>query len=476
MPEDALKINGFAEFNHILTFELVKQVGKHSVCTFTLSVHEDQADACLASSGKTISISDSKGPIFYGRVKKVTSELSFGASSVNVEAVSLSILTDEKEKSRIFHNPEKKWKDILAHDRLSLEKCGLRLSSQIAKLPCKAVILQNRETDFAFIRRMAAMIGSFVWIIDTMEEPEICLDTSIGKQKRTLDEKSIISCSQTRENDAESWHVVAKNHVPLGSMVTIKAGSKRSGDLVVTALRIWKEHEFWHYAYDLEPVPEEAKATPDDTAPFFAKIAKLHATVAKVDDPENLGRIQVKFDDKYIEDMDADKALWLPYRSPYTGKAGGVVFMPDPDDIVEAIFINGELYASAALREAALAEECKKVADKYIGNNTEQRIFWKEKSLEIFSGENRIILSEKGIELIVGENLINIKQDGILLKTAESEFSFSSDAVLNTSGLSETKAKEINIKCDGDTTIASSEIKINASSKLSLAGSSIELC
>ena len=133
----------------------------------------------------------------------------------------------------------------------------------------------------------------------------------------------------------------------------------------------------------------------------------MHATVKSVDDPEHRGRVQVAFDDKFIEDMDQSNPLWIEYRSPY----GGIVFMPDKGDALEVFFVNEEVYAVSTLRKNPLGAECQNVVEKYIGNNFEQRIFWKKKSLEMMSGKNKIVMDDRSIELTVGDSKI-IMTDG----------------------------------------------------------------
>ena len=76
-----------------------------------------------------------------------------------MSCVSLSIKTDEEEKTRIFHNPEKNFSDVLNTSRLSLKSAELKLSEKISSLKNSSVILQNQETNFQFVLRLAKNLG-----------------------------------------------------------------------------------------------------------------------------------------------------------------------------------------------------------------------------------------------------------------------------------------------------------------------------
>ncbi len=275
----------------------------------------------------------------------------------------------------------------------------------------------------------------------------------------------------------------SENYFEIGSVVTVETESKDITEYIITGLRSYLEDEVYFFCYYLEkhnimPQPE------NDEQPILAKTVKLNATVTKIDDPKNLGRIQVKFDDKFIEDMDEKNPLWIPYRSPYSGKEGGIVFLPDKGDAVEVFFTNEEIYATSTFRENALAEECRKVINKYIGNNYKQRIFWKEKSLEFFSDKYKIIMNEKGIELSVDDNSIFITKDGILFKTKNSKISIADDVAINANKKIEVKSKDTEVNASSKVKINGNEISvegngavnIKSGSTLKLAGSKIELC
>lgn len=477
-----MQIKNFAKIEYLIDFELTKHEGQHSHLRFTASIEDNTEESCLACVGNTISVIAGKLPIFYGRVEVVEVERTVNAVRAYVSCISLSISTDEKSKTRIFHNPDKKIADVIDKSRLSLENCELRLNSEFSTRGYKNVILQNQETNFSFMRRISKNLNQRLWIIDTMPQAEILIDDCIDKSSRIINENQIISVRRIKNGKISQMKLKSQNYFEIGSVVKVETDSKDVIEYVIIGLRSLMEDESYFFNYDL--IERNIKPQGESDEPILAKTVKLNAKVTKVDDPKNFSRIQVKFVDKFVEDMDEKNPLWVPYRSPYSGKEGGIVFLPDEGDSVEVFFTNEEIYATSTFRNSALAEECQRVINKYIGNNFKQRIFWKEKSLEFFSDKYKIIMNEKGIELTVEDNSIFITKDGILLNTKNSCISIADDVAIKTNNKFETKSKDTEV-------IASSKVKINGSENsiessgavnvqaggtLKLIGSKIELC
>ncbi|MCR5834298.1 MAG: phage baseplate assembly protein V [Selenomonadaceae bacterium] len=135
-----------------------------------------------------------------------------------------------------------------------------------------------------------------------------------------------------------------------------------------------------------------------------------------------MGRLRVQFD---IEDKD-NKKIFLPYRTPYSG----IIFMPEIGDAVEIFYTGGEGFIDTIIRTKELDEEFKNVTDKYIGNNRKQRIFFREKSLEIKSTDNSIFLDDKKIVMTAGKNKITLDENGITINNVDKN-----QIVLNNQGI-----------------------------------------
>ncbi|MBR6012746.1 MAG: hypothetical protein IK062_03060 [Selenomonadaceae bacterium] len=475
-----MQIKNFSKIEYFTEFELTKHEGEHSRLNFSASILENTAKSFLNCAGKEISVTtEDNEPIFFGRVESVEVENNFGASRIYASCVSLSIKADEEEKTRIFHNSDKKISDVLNTSRLSLESADLKLSEKISALKYSPVILQNQETNFQFISRLAKNFGERLWILDTMQQANFFIDSCMNKSARKIERDKILSMRHAKVGKQFKFFVKSQKFFDLGQVVIMEGNTT---EFVIVGLKIKLERESYFFYYELEEHKTPPKKISD--APILTKTFKLHAKIKNVKDPKNLGKVQVTFDDKFVEDMDEKNPLWISYRTPYSGKDGGIVFIPDEGDAVEVIFTNEEIFCVSAIRENPLATECQKVSEKYIGNNFKQRIFWKEKSLELFSDKYRIIMNEKGIEISVGENSIALTEEGILLKTKESKISLTKDIAAQADEKIELKSKNYEIKSDEKIKLDGKEIfaesngaaNIKAGGTLKLAGNKIELC
>lgn len=459
-----MKVTGFGNFAGFFEeFFLKKNFNAHSECKFRISVKDEEAAAYLEKVGKSFGVmleTENPAPVFFGEIKSVTMERMVSRTCVEVYAIGDSAKIDEEKHSRIFQNPEKTFSDVLNISRLKLKKCELSLAPELAKEKYKNIILQNQETDFEFMKRLAKYARLKIWINDTKQGQIVlkiadCMEKSVCK----VDRKKIISCRMGREKNFKSARLVTEEYLSLGSLIQIGNDSCK---YLINSLELRMIHGTDKFFYELEEyLPKKIEINPVP----LEKTVKLKAHVTKVNDEKNFGRLQVQVDD--AEDEDKEK-FWFPYRTPYSGKEGGIVFLPDEKDAVELIFSNGEVFVCSALRANPLQKECQNVRDKYIGNNTEQRIFWKEKSLEIISVKNKIYLDKDKIELTVGENKILIENKGITLQTKKNKI------LLNDSGIETQTEENFKVKSNKESGIdAGSKLKLLAKDSANLQGKSV---
>ena len=456
------KLNGYFE-----SFSIKKIFGEHSICKFRMIVHADEAAALMNKIGEPLAVMfgvENPMPVFFGEIYEIALERAISRTCIEVVAFSDSKKTDVEEHTRLFQNPKKTFGEILTPTRLKLKNCRLNLPSELAMKKYEKILLQNQETNFEFIKRLANYCGTRLWVVDTRQGKAAftvghCLEDSAHR----LSQEDIFFCRPGRKKNLKTMHLVTKKYFSLGTTVYIGNDTCK---YLITALEIRQVHGTDEIFYELEeykPKKISFKSSP------LEKTVKLKAHVKNSRDAENLGRIQVQVDD--AEDEDTEKS-WLPYHSPYSGKAGGIVFMPDNGDAVDLFFSNDECFVCSTFRENKLQEECQKVADKYIGNNSLQRIFWRENSLELLSSENKIFLDKDKIELTVGENKILVDKESIVLQTPKNKLFLSdkgikiqTDGALNMSSRDDTTVdtnKALNLKAEGSVQIKGKSLNAKA--------------
>ena len=428
-----MQIQGFEDVLYVKNFSLKKRSGDHSNCKFVAAIKVDDVGKYIGKVGKQICVMLNNGrrPIFFGRIEEVEVEKTFSRTCIRVSAVSETQLIDEEPVTRIFQNPDKTFSDVLNKSRLKLNNCNLQLDDTFANFKPKVVILQNQETNFQFIKRLAESRNFKTWVIDTKNTPEIRVSKCLDESAIQVKSEEIIRLSKRHNKKIPSARLTLYRFIDIGRIIQLIGVDNDVQKYLINSLELYQEGSADRFDYELEEFKIQPLAQVTDKA--LEKVVKFKAKIKDVNDPENLGRVQVDFDNNEVEDND-DKKLWIPYRSPYSGTVGGIVFLPDVGDEVEIFFTNGECYACSTLRKNPLSDECKNVKDKYIGNNFKQRIIWKEKSLEINSFNNKIELDEKKIELTVGKNSLRLDDNGITIKTTNDEVVLTGGKIIIKSG------------------------------------------
>ena len=419
-----MRIKGFDKLTDMRSFSLVKKEGAHTVCQFTYRATVDDALSLLAQEGNAITVQHNDGStMFYGLLRMVSAEQSHHGAILSAEAMSYSVLSDEEKHTRIFQKPVQTLQDILSNLDWNKVKCELDVGEAGLEKPTGLllgeeetnVVIQNDESDFAFLRRLSAECGYRLWVVDTNSgRTELKLAKHLAQRK--LLTKDIISIMRSRKKGQMGLNirVTKKNEFDTGQQIKIEGVP---GNFIIVGKTVQKERETLTFDYEMieENTPIDLAETENKSRIFSVEILDHHV-------PKHLGRVQVKFTDEKIEDKGTQPdVMWLPYRTPYGGKDGksGIVFLPDKGDQAEALLIERKMWVAASFRKNGLLDECAKVEEKHIGNNTEQRLFWREKSLELASFKNRILMSEDKIELSIGDSktMLSMNKDKIVLQT-----------------------------------------------------------
>ena len=476
-----MQIEGIEGLLRVYTCQLQKKEGQHSRFSLEALVPDGKGNAYLQQVHSPIKVyltekSGEKGDcVFCGLITSVTLKQDFSAAKICVCASSYSLLLDEHEQTRIFQDEKKKMKDILSADRLELSKdmgqgnVTLEVANPLLQRPCKEIVVQNKETNFAFLKRCSRALHIPLWVRDRREALTLKLDSKTSNHTLTIPEEQVYQWYSQRDFSSSTCEVTLNRYVELGYVLNFP--DIAAGDYLVTACTVSYEQGRDIYRAKLQKIEKDAAA---DGEPDFSWQVPLRllASVANVDDPDHLGRIQVHFTGNQPEydDLDEKKPCWLPYRSPYTGVKDGIVFLPDKGDTVEVTLMHGQGYAATAWRSQALDEEGQKVKDKYIGNNFQRRIIWKEKSLELLSGQNKIIMDDEKVEILVGKTHLQLDKEGLHLQVQDGKTSLNitGDAALQSKGSVALTAKEINAKGSGD-------IKIDSSKDIHLKGKHIKM-
>ena len=501
-----MQISGFGREDKVISVEnfvLHKRYGQHSSCSFTASIYADDIDTFMNKVDDEITVTVEDGTqVFCGFIESVTVQTTFSCSRIDVCSVSYSFLEDEDSQWRIFQNPQKTFGQVMNSIKLKNNTCKF-LDTQKQKLEKQIIvnpILQNRVSNFELLKSLACQNQATLWVKDTnANEKAIIIGDFIASDKLTLEYGQIRAMKRQHARKGSSLLIKSKVYCPLGHQLQI--GKTIRPSYVITDLKLKVEHGLEVFSYELQDV--DNKYASDSIKEDLEKSEKLMAVVTDNKDPQNLGRVRVHFLEKNIvDDAQNDEQMWISYRSPYSGIAGGFVFIPDVNDKVEIVYNSEDLYAVTTYREKQLDSECQNIDDKYIGNNTQQRIFWKKDSLELHSFENNLILDKDKVQITVGESTIIVTKDCIELKSQNNILQLNSDGIISkaakafqveSQGLTKFESQNsfeihacsgtylksdnnIEVKAEHDTKIiGSASVNINAGSTANLNGSSVNI-
>lgn len=377
--------------------------------------------------------------LFYGVVTEVACERRKGCVHAELRAVSGAVSQTKPVFRRLFQKPEKTYGDILDASRLHMENCDLELDQELQRESLAPLILQ-RESNFDFIKRLAAASGRRMWVIDTREgAPAIalghCLDTAVMKFKAA----EIKSLRRVAVTGSERLGLASERYCMFGRLAQLE---DTDGKYLVTGLSCAREHGRDIFRYTLERYEE---GTPSGINPEGGRFAILPGMIADAADPDKLGRVRF-IADIPCEAGDGDIGSWLPWQTPYAGENGGMIFVGEKDSPAELVLAEGVGTVRCGPRASALTEEVDDVEkDKYLGDNFGHRLLWKKDSLELRTGKNVLLLKEDEISLMVGETKIVAHKDEIRISHKNSSFLLEKGIQLTAGGKVNITGSEINL-------------------------------
>lgn len=423
------------------TFSLKKCCGRLGTFEAQLYIPEAEASGWLKRAGQEIAVTGGieDVPIFYGIVTSTACARKKGHILAELRAVSCAVNQKEQVSYRLFQKREKTYADTLDALHQKMENCDLELDSGLKNEPLTPLVLQ-RESNFAFIRRLAAASGRRMWVIDTRENaPAITLCDCLDKATLKFRTDEIISLHRYASIGSKRLEFTSEKYCMLGRLVQVE---DVDGLYLVTGFVYGREHGRDVFRYQL--VLYEADNAPS-TNPEAGRFAILRGKIANVQDPDKLGRVRFIADEPY-ETADGDDSSWLPWQTPYACKNGGMIFIGEKDEPAELVLWEGSGSVRCGARTSTLTDEVEDVEKtKFLGDKFGHRLIWKEDCLEIRTGENVIQLKEDEISLQAGETKIVAHKDKIDIIHKNSAVTLDKTIQLTTKGKVDITGSEINL-------------------------------
>lgn len=458
-----MKVTRFEKIEKFRDFSLIKRRGNHSVCSF--SFISARFDDYIDMEGSCIEVSDNKGVLMHGIIDSVTFVSGHSENIVKVTLISKSCKLDINPIVRIFQKEGQTYKDILD---VITQKNGYEINvpASLKEAELGHPIVQYKETDFIFIKRMLMEAYGEDIVTDVGEEKTFYVGY-LENRKHEILMNEVYTFAQKTVNDMNEIEFAIhgglegqelRDYVDIGKLVTWKGVT-----YVITKLEIEKNEGVYRYKCIANYFCGEKNNENRRCNYCFT------AKVTEVADPDNYGRVRLNFSDVNIEDMTSDGKVWINVLTPYTAKNGGFVFIPEVDDVVKAVWDGYEFVVLGCKRVEALAERYQNVQQKQIGNLYDRNICWDEEKLEISSKDAMVTLSDEEIFVSTGDSVVNFSKDKIAVKTQKSVVEINEDIIVATR-IMHVDSDELEQKTKKNYVCESKNITLNASAAATIEG------
>lgn len=404
---------------------IVSSANAHTFAEVTSVIDEKKAEEFLALAEQRQSVeieSDSGGLIMKGFVKDVLIKDKLSGMTAEMTIVSHSWKLQEQGKDRIFQNPEKTADDILK----SYPDVETGMCDKINE-PIKEIIYQYQTDDFTFIKMLASRCDCGVFVTEDGKLQFGKTNSSDIIDSKSKDYKtSVLGKTVSADKNNRKMSLFTSRQFLNGSEINVD-GRK----YIIYSTEIHDEFDETHYLYTAHtnPVYEECPLSPA----FLITVAK----VTDNNDSEHLGRVQVEFTE--FEDNDSRKT-WIPVITGFTGKDdGGIIMLPDIDDVVIVCISGEQSYIMGSLRKNKLPDRCHDPVKKYI-----------------YIGKNLLVTEDEKVSFFQGENTeIVITQDSIKAKTVDSCVTMNKEIISGELDKSKFSVEKENISAKSDKSLLS---------------------
>ncbi len=348
----------------ILELELVKKSNEHARMYVRGVLKEGEEDSLIGEQWdeKAVKLKDAEGILFSGVASDVGVICENGVYYLEAEAVSWTIKLDKEEKKRSFQEKGRSYHSIvrqIAGESGGTAKC----TAPDKQVQC--ILLEYRETDWEFLKRIASHSNSVLVPDPTADSPTFSFGLPEGKtygeetaradfsvRKKMSRYRKLSKCQDItyQEEDAVEYTIQTDcAALDIGDMISIKGKS-----LYVRESRFYLKGSVLMCCCSATTKPgiSASKAC----HPYISGLA-LDGKVLKVEG--DTVKVHLSIDDA----QDEGKAYPFPYATGYSAEGHtGWYVMPQEGDTVQVVFPTedeNQAYAVQSIRQ----EDTEKTSD-----------------------------------------------------------------------------------------------------------------
>lgn len=462
MREDRIVVRPFEDLQ-VLDYQSIQQVNEHARASLKGMIPYERQEAYMEAGRKLLwvqvmAVSEEKEEIlFYGVAEHMRIQVEIGICMVNLSLCSGTLLMDLEEHIRSFQNDEFTYKELLDVCSQEYENAAkIIMTGKDRHIP--HFIMQYRETDWMFVKRLAAMNHTVVFADCSTKGEKYHFgipDRKAGNMEAEVKDYA------THYNIEEYWKK-KKNGLKIRQEDTVSyifesREPHKLGEIRIVDNRsvfIWKietslkGNELYHNCF-LKPragFQEPVRHNPYLAGTSLAGIVK------------NVAHEKVQITINSDEYKHKDNVCWFSFSSVYSSEDGsGWYCMPEVGDIVRLYFPTAreqEAYVASAYHEEG-ANLRTRPERKFWRNKEGKEIQLSPESIILTNNDGTYIeLSDKrGIKLC-SEGSISIWAGDSLRVSAGSmiELSATGDVVL--------KQGNTRMNLNGDITMQGARVKL----------------
>lgn len=457
MKERRISISPYSLIS-LMELNIHKKVSQHSTARIVGLISEEIEDKYVEMAGEnewiTIeAIDDDKSKIlFKGIVQTVSVRNENQVRIIEILAVSGSYLMDLSEKTRTFQDEKQTYKSIMNSVKNGYEKAGVYMTIG-ENQSTGSIIVQYRETDWNFIKRLASHFNSYIVPEDILEGAKIYfgrpnrdeivtfnpISYSMKKDVAEYMEKIKNKVSGIGENDSIYYCVESREIYELCAPVKFlnrklyiyEINSKLEGSVIRHFYTLKSERGF------------------KSIKQYNKKIigASLDATVLAVS--KDTVKLHLAVDSK----QDESGAKWFPYSTVYSSPDGtGWYCMPEkgdkvrlyfPDEKEKNAFAISSVHLEGSNQDKRSNPDIKVLSTKYgkqiifypdaieIKNHDDLYIkLYDDGGIIINSDKNISINSKEDISIVSDEKIQMVAKEGLEFKQGETSLEINENVVL----------------------------------------------
>ena len=360
--------------------------------------------------------------IFRGIVTVFKLKMVCDVYHIEVEGVSFTYLMDIKQRERSFQNPNMRYRELFTKVTAAYPGADFIMDTAMEKLPLEPFILEYRETDWDFLKRVASYSNAGLmpesaaaapkfWVGDPErgDKGEIQL-THYTVRKRVGSFRSAVAnyIEVLHLEDSIEYEVESDQLLCLGDVVAF-----RGRRLFVRHSVVCLKQGVLKSTYFL---------TPDggikQNKMYNQDIRGLSLEGSVIDVNQDQIRVHLEID----KEQKQEEAIWFPYCTPFSNEGStGWHCMPEVGDSIKLYFPSvkeEEAFVTTSIRRGEKAgERLQKPETKYFRTVDEKEMMFSDKDLTV-SGRDALLLirlnieqgveisSELDIDLTARENLI----------------------------------------------------------------------